>query len=68
MSECEICHDVKWVCEADHLKPWQGVSDHPEACTCEGCAGDPCDECNGHYDRDDPPANPPGFVDHSKIH
>lgn len=44
-GDCRNCAGTEWVCE-DHLdRPWEGNTDHPDACKCGG-AGAPCGVCN----------------------
>lgn len=42
---CKYCDDTGWVCEDHTDKPWDGVSNHKDACHCGG-AGSPCEEYN----------------------
>lgn len=60
MSACIRCGGALWVCENDHARPWGGISDAPDACTCEACAGDNCPMCNPSEGRHDPPRIGPG--------
>ena len=40
---CQFCDGTGLVCENHPDKPWDGESDHPNACGCG--AGAPCGAC-----------------------
>lgn len=56
--ECSTCDSQGWVCENHLDRPWDGVSNAPNACHCGG-AGAPCPDCNP-CDRENPPRMAPG--------
>ena len=41
--QCRNCDGAKWVCENHQNRPWEGMSNHLDACHCG--AGAPCPEC-----------------------
>ena len=57
--QCPICHGARWVCETHIDKPWDGASDHADACHCGG-AGMPCPGCNWPAEGE-PPEMPEGY-------
>jgi len=42
--ECPVCDGTGVVCENHRDRPWDGMSDHAEACGCG--AGAPCIRCS----------------------